>query len=83
MPVHPNPLAFILLLLGFFLFGIALSFHGGFAVPDRHGGLNGMITSPAHLGMCALLSSDRMAHSDANPWPTVLPDRYHIARELY
>jgi len=29
-PVHPSPLAFILLLLEFFLFGIALSFGGGF-----------------------------------------------------
>jgi len=30
MLVHPNPLAFILLSLGFFLVGIALSFRGGF-----------------------------------------------------
>ena len=30
-PVHLSPLAFILLLLEFFLFGIALSFGGGFS----------------------------------------------------
>ena len=57
MPVHPRPLAFILLSLEFFLLGIALSFRGGFprCLIDAlaSGQMNDTIGRPAHLGMCA------------------------------
>jgi len=53
MPVHPSPLAFILLSLEFFLVVIALSFRGGFpwCLIDAlaSGQMNGMIGQPAHI----------------------------------
>jgi len=64
MPAHPSPLAFVLLSLEFFLFGIALSFRGGFSwclidtLALRR--MNGMITHSAHLGMFALISGGRV-----------------------
>jgi len=66
-PVYPSPLAYILLSLEFFLFGVALSFRGGFslclidALALRR--MNGMIPRPVHLGMCALISGGRVAYN--------------------
>jgi len=66
-PVYPSPLAYILLSPEFFLFGIALSFRGGFslclidALALRR--MNGMITRPVQLGMCALISGGRVAYN--------------------